>query len=281
MDEGTRPSIEQMREWLADESMAGYALVRRSPWPGRKQAAELLRLIVKSAEKESRQCLPHVHYQYVVQMFWRSRRLYEAALVLLDNAQPEEAAVLARSLFEEAMRLMELDEDESKRDARIIGWANDSLQRKFDLWSDATACGIEDDPAPSVTLLQKARARVQLYAVRHGVTRFERFSSVKNAAFKFDRKEDYWVYSFAHQATHGNDGVWVAARRERPEGGVILNAKTEDAHTLSMIADFAIQAMFDSMTAAYSILGWTLPPGAAEKLEEYAQAGGMVMGDEE
>jgi len=273
MSEEAPPSIEQIREWLTHESLAKYTVMRRLRWPGRKQAVQLLHIIDKTGGEQSRKHpTPHRHYHWVTRMFWRSRRLYEAILFLLDVAQPEEAAVLARSLFEDSMRLMELDEDEGKRDARIIWWMNDSIQRSFNLQKEQAQCLVDDDLVPSVEQLEKERASLQKYAARHGVTRYEKFSSPKGAAFRFDRRDYYSYYAWAHQATHGNEGFWFVASMKRARGSELLRAKTTDALTLNAVSQFATQAMFDSMTSASSILGWIVPEEAFEKLAEYAQA---------
>ena len=59
-------------------------------------------------------------------MHWRTRHLYEAALDLLKAGLPEEAGIIGRSLFETAMRLMQLAADPADRDVLIIGWVVDS-----------------------------------------------------------------------------------------------------------------------------------------------------------
>ncbi len=43
-------------------------------------------------------------------MYWRCVSLFRSVLILLDNNQPEEALILARSLFAESLRLMELED---------------------------------------------------------------------------------------------------------------------------------------------------------------------------
>ena len=51
--------------------------------------------------------IPTAHV-YIVGMFWRAVRLYDGTLVLLKSELPEESALLARSLFEESLRLRQL-----------------------------------------------------------------------------------------------------------------------------------------------------------------------------
>jgi hypothetical protein len=76
---------------------------RSSLWPKVSEHAErLLRLL------EERRFEGFPRDAAVLSMYWRTRRLYEAALHLLKAHLPEEAGILGRSLFETAMRLMQL-----------------------------------------------------------------------------------------------------------------------------------------------------------------------------
>ncbi len=98
---------------------------RSSLWPKVSEHAErLLRLL------EERRFEGSPRDAAVLSMYWRTRRLYEAALHLLKAHLPEEAGILGRSLFETAMRLMQLAADPADRDALIIGWVGGSINRR-------------------------------------------------------------------------------------------------------------------------------------------------------
>jgi hypothetical protein len=75
----------------------------------------LLTLLRTSATEQ-----PHempTHYAYILGMYWRCVRLFEATLLLLKSELPDEATIVARSLFEESLRLQQLAADETDRDA--------------------------------------------------------------------------------------------------------------------------------------------------------------------
>ena len=71
--------------------------------------------------------------QHMIGMFWRAVRLYDAVLILLKNQLPEEAAILARSLFEVSLHLQQLDAEPREKDALIFGWINRSLTEQMGL----------------------------------------------------------------------------------------------------------------------------------------------------
>ena len=48
----------------------------------------------------------------VLDIYQRCKSLFRSVLILLDNNQPEEALIIARSLFVESLRLMELEDPE-------------------------------------------------------------------------------------------------------------------------------------------------------------------------
>lgn len=86
-------------------------------------AEKIFQLVRDSTPKKLSDVNPAVHL-HIIGMFWRALRLYGGVLILLKAELPEEAAILARSLFEEALRLQQLAADTKNRNALILGWAN-------------------------------------------------------------------------------------------------------------------------------------------------------------
>src|SRR5262245_48315546 len=86
-----------------------------------RHADSLLQLIIDITPKNGFQ-VSSPPLRFVVGMYWRVRRLYEATLVLLKSEMAEEALMVARSLFEESLRLKELAEESQDRTAMILGW---------------------------------------------------------------------------------------------------------------------------------------------------------------
>ena len=67
---------------------------------------------------------------HILGMFWRSLRLYQGALLLLKAELPEEAAFLARSLFEASLRLKQMADEPQQRDRLILHWVNNLIDGK-------------------------------------------------------------------------------------------------------------------------------------------------------
>jgi hypothetical protein len=66
-------------------------------------------------------------------MFWRAVRLYDGVLCLVKAHLPEEAAILARSLFEVSLDLRQLEAEPEHREALVYGWINTSLNEQMGL----------------------------------------------------------------------------------------------------------------------------------------------------
>lgn len=220
-------------------------------------ADKLLQLVKDSAPQGTFE-LPTAHV-YIVGMFWRAVRLYDGVLVLLKAELPEEAAILARSLFEESLRLQQLASEPHNRDALILCWANRSIDEYRGLLEVGKACGHDTDISAPLAALEEQRQHLQEYARRHSVGRFQPFLSVKDAAFRFGRKDDYWTYEWAHESVHGTDAAWMFARRRPAEDTAGLHAKTNDPLLRSSLAQFGAISQFNAAEAASTIFGWVLP----------------------
>jgi hypothetical protein len=96
-----------------------------SLWHRIEPLADQLLGLVRSTASTAPVEIP-THLGFVLSMFWRCLRLYDGILVLLKSELPEESAFLARSLFEDSLRLKQLQE---KPEACIaLGpWLGDSF----------------------------------------------------------------------------------------------------------------------------------------------------------
>jgi hypothetical protein len=224
------------------------------------QADDLLQLVRQKTPKGPLDISPpHVH---ILGMFWRALRLYDGVLLLLKAELPEEAAFLARSLFEESLRLRQLEEDSQDRDALILQWANRSIDQKRGLMEVARRLGLDSDPEIDgiVAALDRDRDGLQKRARRHGITKFRPFRSVRDASVRFDRKKEYWIYEWAHESVHGTDAAWLYGRRRTAENEARLYAKTSDPGLRAGFAAFAARSMIDAMEATSKIFGWPVLP---------------------
>jgi predicted O-methyltransferase YrrM len=85
-------------------------------WPAvYAEAIALLQLVQEITPKNEIEI--RTAHGYILGMFWRSRRLFEGAIILLAAELPEESAFLARSLFEESLHLKQIADEREHRDA--------------------------------------------------------------------------------------------------------------------------------------------------------------------
>ncbi len=205
---------------------------------------------------------------YIMGMYWRSVSLFEAIAVLLEEELVEEALMLARSLFVEALRLAELTGSEKERTALVLGWANYSIEQKKGLIHDAVRIGLEENPDEVLGQLEQEQQKLQNYQRRRGIGSLRKFLSEGNAALKFDRKDDYWAYVLGHQMVHGTDAAYLFRRRKLKDDTVAVFAKTNEIKVLGGAAFFAARSVLQATQSVVDIFNWT-DDGGLKKLLSY------------
>jgi hypothetical protein len=112
-------------------------------------------------------------------------------------------------------------------------------------------------------------------ATRLGVKRRQSFRAERDAAFRFSRQEDFWLYEWMHEAVHGSDAAWLFSRRRPTEGQVSLYAGTADPELLSEFARFAATSIANASQATFTIFGWAPAPdfhGPVRAIEDLIEA---------
>jgi Family of unknown function (DUF5677) len=225
-------------------------------------AEKLLQLVRDSAPTEGFDVShPNVH---IVGMFWRALRLYDGALVLLKAELPEETAILARSLFETSMRLQQLQGERQHRTALILHWLNSSLDHQLAVLEVMKACALDIDIEGKVAMLKAQRKQIRKSVSGLGHIRSKPFLGIKDAAFKFDRKDDYFTFEWTQESVHGTDASWMFAKKRATSEWVGLCGKTDEPMLRSGLAYFAARSMADATMGVFKILGWALPAGLGQ-----------------
>jgi hypothetical protein len=245
------------------------AVRRESLWGEVLPHAEKLLQLVRDTPKEGFDVShPNLH---IVGLFWHALRLYDGTLILLKAELPEEAAILGRSLFETSMRLQQLRSEPHNRTALILRWLNDSLAHQMGALEAMKKVALDIDIDGKVALLKEQRKQIRQSASMHGRIQSKPFLRVKDAAFRFDRKDDYFTFEWAHESVHGTDAGWMFAKQRATPDWVGLCGKTGEPILLSGIAHFAARSMVDAATAVCPILGWALPAGLDQTVSTIKQ----------
>ncbi len=221
-------------------------------WPAIEAECDKLLLALRGSATSVANETP-THLAFVLGMYWRSVRLFDATLLLLKSELPEEAAIVARSLFEESLRLQQLAASDADRDSLILGWVNGSITERLGLLSLAKSLGIDNNVGSATKTLNEERRSLQVYQVRHDVKRLRKFGSEREVACRFDRRDDYWAYSLSHELVHGSDVAWLFARKPLAAGEVGFHAKTSDPGIRSAFAEFAAGSVTAAAVATMSM----------------------------
>lgn len=231
---------------------------RESSWVELLAHAErLLDLVENSPPKGEFPVTPSANI-HIVSMFWRARRLYAGVLILLKAELPEEAAILARSLFEVSLYLQELEAEPQERYALVFGWLNRSINEEFGLLKagDPLQPGLDE----AFAILEERRQENIKNASDLGVS-FLTFLDTKLAAKRFRRSGDIVIYEWAQESVHCSEAAVMLAI-QRPVGDTIgLKEKMGNPLVLSHFAYFAAKSIAAAAKAIGAILGWTLPRG--------------------
>jgi Family of unknown function (DUF5677) len=249
----------------------------RASWPEVLALAKQLLQDVTGARPQ-REIEVRTPDDVILGKFWRSVRLFDAILLLLEAQLPEESAILGRSLFKESLQLLQLADEASSRAALALAWANDSISEKIRLIQSAVRFGDEADPAPTLAQLEQQRRDLLTLSQRNGIGRLPKFLSVEAAARRFGRLDDLWTYEWSHESVHGSDSAWLFARHKLPSGVVGLFAKTSDPQVLIGFACFAARSLRDAAQSAAAIFSWQMPSTVAT-LTERMQAAANTYAD--
>lgn len=190
-------------------------------------------------------------------MYWRCVSLFRSVLILLDNDQPEEALILARSLFAESLRLMELEDAGTEREAILLGYYTRSLERSKALFGQkAERLGLTDDISDVLAHVEKQRRDLDNYRKRKGIGKLEQFSSEENAATKLNRKEDLWTFLLSHGMVHGEDAAQLFRRRKVGSDLMAFHSRTSAPDLLAEVGAFAARSVSYALYAAARIFSW-------------------------
>jgi hypothetical protein len=205
----------------------------------------------------------------ILNMYQRCVSLFRSVLILLDDNQPEEALILARSLFVESLRLMELEDAGTERAVLTLGHYRESLKRIEGLFGhNAKRLGLTDDISDVLAGVEKQRGDIESYRKRHRIGKLRNFRAVDDAAVKLNREKDLWIYLLSHGMVHGGETSHLY-RRENVEADVMaFYSYTSDPDLLAEVGVFAARSISHAVYAVASIFDWGVSPELKELIAE-------------
>lgn len=195
------------------------------------------------------------HDVIVIQRFWRCRSLFDGVILLLRSGLMEEALILSRPLFEDALRLAELAEAGDQRTALAVGYARSSLKEKVGLVRQAARLRLESNPDAVLAHFDGEREKLDRYATRFRLGRI-RPRSLADLSSAYGRGQDYWTYQLSHEMVHGSDAAWLFRRHKTLDGALALAAKSSDPQLITATACFAARSALQAAAAMVVMFGW-------------------------
>ncbi len=192
----------------------------------------------------------------VLGLFHRSLRLFDGIVALLEKDLPEEALILGRSLFSDALRLAEVEQAGDQRKALLLGWANSGIEEKKGLFHEAAKLGFEKDLPAMLNHLEEERNKLLQYAQSNGVGTLRKFLREREAAQKFGRTHDYWTFCLSHEFVHGSDAAFVFSRTKVANDTLALADRTRDHKIVAGVVCFSAASLVQAALATAGVFAW-------------------------
>ena len=197
-----------------------------------------------------------VLYAPVVSLFWRCIKLQKSLLILLEAKFPEEAFVLARSLFDDALILEQMNQAKGDRAEVIYGWLRNSISEKEGLFREAFRSRLSDDVSNELESVVNEREQLEIFARMRGVKKPRPLLTARDAAFNFGRKKDYWSYCLAHEMVHGSDAALSLGRQRDNQGVFQYTLQSDKPWIVAAVSGFSARSLLQVSKATASMLGW-------------------------
>jgi len=199
--------------------------------------------------------VPNVWGTLALEMYSRTRSLFEAVRTLVDAKQPEEALMLVRELLEDSLRLMELEARPADRFALAFGWYKDTITRLEALGRVAAAAGLpRADEWPAAVARRRAAIKAGMQA--HGVKKVKRFDDRRRLAEKHGRPSEDWDYRFCSEMSHRPDLAQSFRTRRSAEDTTQIYLRNDDPDFRALVLAHAMTSALDAHRAVTSMFGW-------------------------
>jgi hypothetical protein len=188
--------------------------------------------------------------------------------VLLRAGFGEEAAVIARSLFTDSLRMTALaDADTQSRYALEFGWMARSVQEHQGLMRTAVRYRLDEEPDAVKSALNALNAlydrlqQIERARARFGITGKHRtFDSDTDMAERQGREGDLFMYRWSEEAVHGSEAAAAFLRMRMPDDVFAHRLRGSSPELMEGLAVFVMRSALAGHRAAVRF-GW---PAAAD-----------------
>jgi hypothetical protein len=213
---------------------------------------------------------------FALRIYARCRSLFVAAALLVRADHAEEALIIGRSLFTDALRLMDLASSKD-RDALSLGFAMDSVTDKRFMMESAVRNGLEGDPGPILATIDEEARKLERLRKRLGIGKVGHFGSEQALATRHHRLEELWTFEFGHRMTHGTTVSHETRTKAVGSDALGIYLRSSEPAYLWASAAFLVATMIDAQRAASKIFGWAEPAkleGLWTRAHEESEKGG-------
>ena len=203
-------------------------------------------------------------------LFDRCRGLFGAARLLAQHEFGQEALILTRPMFTEALMLLEVaSADEKRRVELVVGYELATLADLEGLFRESEARG--GDESDELAFVAARRASLERYAKRHNARTRQWRIDEKKLADKHVAGDGYLDFRMSHHFVHGT--TLASQQRYAPHGDVVIvggpGAASQDWTQGALIS--ASHSMVLAVRGICRILGWPEPPEVPELLARIDQ----------
>jgi hypothetical protein len=177
---------------------------------------------------------------HVVWLYARAWSTVGALGLLLRDGYLDAAMSLARGLFTDTVRLLELEQRQGDRPALVLGWANQALDDLAGVVTEAEHVGVETNPDRWTSWIVERRAAIRRAMIKRGIPRLLKLPPDKQLAAQHGLSEEYVDYRFGHLFVHGSPAI-MGLRSVKTSDGLLGFAEKQQG-AMDMIVGTALLA---------------------------------------
>jgi|GEM_PF-4301357 len=208
----------------------------------------------------------------VFMIFRRMQSLHDAIWHLVDGRFDVEAWMLSRSLFEDLMRLRELQVSSINRDVLLITWLEFTLKKDREMFQYAWDVGLDENPQQAGSTIKQKLKDLTALRNRRNATQSVRFLDTVKAAKRFGFEEDAWNYLVGHQLVHGAPASHALRLTSTNENEFRSLRRSQNDQLIAGVGTAASKWLLAGYVSTAYILAWENDPKVARNIADAERA---------